>query len=302
MECPLLSRNSADTIRNRTMRPVIRGIYAGSPDNEYGDYRGELLSHVGSYCSYCEVPLTLSVDVEHKVAKGAIATWDNLWDNFLLACKSCNSAKGGKPNQGKGSTRITTTYAKDYVWPDGWSWPGNNDAKVGADPDPTITPTCSNFFTYQKKIDTTLDPGSTTARVWVYQNSTYSLNTTLYPRIQETIDLVKLNAFNVADPKISNQRVIRRTEAWDAATQAATIINAIPAGTTANAIYAIHDQVSDLARALGFWSVWMTVFKANSVPTAVIAEILIQNPRRNNNWNGTNIVFPGTDIARLTDW
>ncbi len=133
------------------MRPVKRqtlnrhGIL-GLSDSPYGMYRGLLLSDLGSYCSYCEIVLTHSVEVEHKVAKGAIATWDNLWDNFLLACKNCNASKGDKPNQGFGKGE--KTYAKNYIWPDGWDWP--SDEYVGTNPYSINISNASNFFTYKK--------------------------------------------------------------------------------------------------------------------------------------------------------
>lgn len=90
------------------MRPVIKGDCPREEDGSertytsYVNARGDLISRIGEYCSYCEMELDASLAVEHvlpKVPKGQKAV-DEIralsWDNFLLACPNCNSTKKQK--------------------------------------------------------------------------------------------------------------------------------------------------------------------------------------------------------------
>lgn len=71
---------------------------------EYGDAKGDLIHRIGDYCSFCEVwGASAALDVEHVQAKKyeengqyIYAHLEKEWDNFLLACKNCNSVKGTK--------------------------------------------------------------------------------------------------------------------------------------------------------------------------------------------------------------
>jgi uncharacterized protein (TIGR02646 family) len=82
------------------LRPVRRGK---SPilDNfkDYTDSKVDLISRIGSYCSYCERKIDTNLAVEHiEPKKGEYGKPDLIgrWDNFLLACVNCNSTKGSK--------------------------------------------------------------------------------------------------------------------------------------------------------------------------------------------------------------
>jgi len=73
--------------------------------NPYGSAKIDLINEIGCYCSYCErfVPMP-SLDIEHirgqKVKnQNGDYKYKNFiyrWDNFLLACKTCNAIKGSK--------------------------------------------------------------------------------------------------------------------------------------------------------------------------------------------------------------
>lgn len=97
------------------MRPVDRGpvpLLADGSEVVYRNYRkarDELMRRLGSYCSYCEMRASDSIDVEHVLPKAEVPELAAAWDNFLLACTSCNSAKSR--NQ-RGKTR------DGYFWPD----------------------------------------------------------------------------------------------------------------------------------------------------------------------------------------
>ncbi|HEY0835245.1 MAG TPA: HNH endonuclease [Azospirillum sp.] len=90
----------------------------------YQEARLGLTTAVGGYCSYCELPLTSSLAVEHKLPKFWFPDRMLNWDNFLLACPICNSIKNDKPNQKElPPSPLTTDKAADkigtlYGWPD----------------------------------------------------------------------------------------------------------------------------------------------------------------------------------------
>lgn len=57
-----------------------------------------LEARLGLYCSYCERHLKTGLEVEHIQPKKfpANAHLERAWNNFLLACKNCNTCKGTK--------------------------------------------------------------------------------------------------------------------------------------------------------------------------------------------------------------
>ena len=79
------------------MRPIERGpapqVYA-----RYEDAKQDLVNRLGLYCSYCERRIATLLAVEHIQPK-ALPPYAHLelgWENFLLGCVNCNSAKGDK--------------------------------------------------------------------------------------------------------------------------------------------------------------------------------------------------------------
>lgn len=81
------------------MRPVTRGASPITGDFEnYRDAFPELASRLGIYCSYCERRIPTQLAVEHVQPKGLpqYAHLAGRWDNFLLGCVNCNSAKGDR--------------------------------------------------------------------------------------------------------------------------------------------------------------------------------------------------------------
>jgi hypothetical protein len=88
------------------MRPVERGpaprVFAA-----YQEARNPLIERIGDYCSYCEVALHATVDVEHLRPKSLHPSLETEWSNFLLACTYCNSIKGDND-----------VAMEDFYWPD----------------------------------------------------------------------------------------------------------------------------------------------------------------------------------------
>jgi len=96
-----------------TMRPVERGDQpideSGKPIRftKYQEASPYLKERLGKYCSYCEMHLPAGLHVEHIQPKSHYPQQKLDWNNFLLACVHCNSAKGD-----------TDIIAREYYLPD----------------------------------------------------------------------------------------------------------------------------------------------------------------------------------------
>lgn len=99
------------------MRPIDKGETPKRNGQDivvkdYGDWRAHLIERIGYYCVYCNMPLSHSLNIEHVVAKapreGQPAGDFLAWENMLLACGPCNSAKGNKP------TDLDSLYLPEY--------------------------------------------------------------------------------------------------------------------------------------------------------------------------------------------
>lgn len=87
------------------MRPVEKGeaprIYT-----DYGQARHDLADIIGYYCSYCEMRVFNSIEVEHILPQNqGGAPLD--WSNFLLSCKYCNTIKSDHNDN-----------LENFLWPD----------------------------------------------------------------------------------------------------------------------------------------------------------------------------------------
>lgn len=78
------------------MRPVEKHPPVDQDYRRYQDALDDLLGQIGQYCSYCEMPIKNAPEVEHVQPIKQAPQLELDWDNFLLACKSCNTIKGHK--------------------------------------------------------------------------------------------------------------------------------------------------------------------------------------------------------------
>jgi Reovirus core-spike protein lambda-2 (L2) len=93
--------------------------------------RRDLITNIGQYCSYCEMPLGAALAVEHTLPKDWFPRASVEWANFLLACPICNSIKSNKPSINDGTAALqaagqTPPYTYEqiadgarslYLWP-----------------------------------------------------------------------------------------------------------------------------------------------------------------------------------------
>lgn len=99
----------------------------GKGGHNWGDARKALIQSIGQYCSYCGSPIYSHLHIEHVLPKSFFPQHAFAWNNFLLSCPTCNSAKGDDPNQATISNHVLSTdEAKDkvfnkpdidYLWP-----------------------------------------------------------------------------------------------------------------------------------------------------------------------------------------
>jgi uncharacterized protein (TIGR02646 family) len=226
------------------MRPVVRGKWPTDEQdreiqfNKYTEARGELIARMGEYCSYCETKINSDLAVEHirpKKPKGAmenISSRELDWNNFLLACKNCNSTKGNKE-----------VVLDDYFWPDrdntfralkyseGGIVSPSDDLDVGLKEKAQATITLTGLDKRPSN-----DPKASDRR-WEHRMETWNI----------AVDCE-------ADLKESDRRWKHRKEAWDLAVNC-------EADLKKDDIKKIRDRIIVTAKAMGFWSIWTTVFK-----------------------------------------
>jgi 5-methylcytosine-specific restriction endonuclease McrA len=111
-------RSQGDLTQQHLKR--IAGIYATA--------RGDLITNIGQYCSYCEMPLAASLAIEHKLPKNWFPRFSISWENFLLACPICNSIKHDRPTLAEAAATLKLTDPDSpglpdaaqrlFVWPD----------------------------------------------------------------------------------------------------------------------------------------------------------------------------------------
>ena len=94
------------------MKPVSKGN-APKLYSKYADAKPDLIAQIGQQCSYCEAPGSpQTLHVEHIYPKDPHRERETMWDNFLIACGTCNSYK----NIHLGSRR-RRGLEKRYLWP-----------------------------------------------------------------------------------------------------------------------------------------------------------------------------------------
>ncbi len=95
------------------MRPVNKDLFTTNHARyePYGDAKDDLILALGAFCSYCERQgFSSALDVEHIDDKNTHPNQKFDWNNFLLACKNCNSIKGKKSVGGSLMPHIDNTF------------------------------------------------------------------------------------------------------------------------------------------------------------------------------------------------
>lgn len=318
----MFSRNESEKLGylgegGRDMRPLIKTYVKQYNQNDYDVMRHYLLDQIGSYCSYCEAPISMDSAVEHKVPKSeekGFSEYQTDWCNLLLACQSCNSSKGATPNKHDvpGGESMG-----DYEWfkktMDLWFWPDRTLNQEGKDimlVHPSYALVELVYQTYSQRqlaqkgwIKPIRNSRSWAKkkykRVWVIPRESFISQ---YPkekadsireRVKRTIAGLNLNAYNPEDRTFNNRRVHNRTQAFfDAQHALQQFIDLLKGFQSRDSIYLDDgyqpeikiaiDSIRTAAQSTGFWTVWFSVFRHTlDDPSDPVLQGLSKEDRKN---------------------
>jgi hypothetical protein len=256
---------------------------------------------IGYYCSFCEMPITVSQAVTSKytrVLKRMPTVQD--WDGLLLACDYCQVHR-----------TADVSNLGDYLWPD---------------TDATFSLGASSPFIYTMRDVTYVvvnDDGNrvtSTKPLVIVSANPLSPNVT---KAKRTIDLFQLNTpfydvsnntFTIANADLQamvDPRVDLRTKAWGAAAIAVTSLR--QAKTFDSDIYfeSVVKLAAGLAQASGFWSGWMMAIWTGFADQNLVKRMLLEIDKRDGYQVGGFqtvpdggsppwTIFTGTAVNRLT--
>lgn len=223
------------------MRPVNRGATPernGVPRTvaDYKDWRFDLIKRLGPYCSYCEMILPDSPQVEHVSPKSNTAFPARLlsWENMLLACGPCNRAKSD--TECPTTTHLLPDYHNTYL----------------------------AFDSAQQNVlapDQTIEPGS-----FIIPHP--ALTGVPLKKAQATIALCGLDKIEVTD-RASDLRWRYRWEATDLAKRERQKWDRVPISFKGDFL----DSLIFVAKGKGFFSAWFRAFDdVPEVKAALIKE------------------------------
>jgi len=274
-----------------------------------------LTQNLGPFCSYCEIPLSGLLEVEHCAPKANYPTYSIEWENFLLACGACNNVKRDNPSRAIATAwteKVNPTEAElydqirewHYFFPDTASasytempvslqyldtsvappqWKTFND-KIAANPNNFIV---SQDVTNRSVIARLFDHAGVSHDFQV-QAVVISKTSGLDPDIaQEMIDLCGLNICKDITSTY-DRRVMNRTIAWFTALKALNNLHQATGNQGHQKI--LWDMTKMIAVASGFYSVWLkllVIIFNNNVGSAFVTQ--------------TNVIgqFPGTNKKDL---
>lgn len=319
------------------MRPVNKQQIAQYNNADYDVLRTYLLEQLGSYCSYCEAPISNDSAVEHKVPQSAnrgFPAYNTQWRNLLVACQSCNSAKSASPdknNVGNPGTSEQWYLAtlNSWVWPDRNPVMGNQTAPPVDEIYRLLTISYANLSQNQlialnavraSSVQTTKTWATTQyQRAWVLPNTTYiGGNGVLLARVQTMLQGLNLNLYDSSSLTFNNRRVNNRTAAYQAAQAALIRLQAVVNANGGNIAHAsvvlMIQAIRQSIIATGFWTTWFTILRAaldnpangtywHGVSQAnrknLLTYLLIYYIPAERSGRATDLIFPGTDYNRL---
>jgi hypothetical protein len=260
------------------MRPVLKPqspraprlqTAAGATRSPGDVVRTALQDTIGTYCSFCEMPVFVEEGIASRRARTLTATPTLAdWDDLLLVCDWCRYYRRGDVHD-----------PSAYLWPD-------TDATFCIDD--------TSPFLYSLRpiryVVTDADSNvlQTTTRPLAFVAPNPARND---PRAQKTIDLFQLNTpfhdaasdtFSVsASETLVDRRVHLRTEAWGLAEKSIRALRKAREDEDPSSYAALAPLVASLAQATGFWSVWMTALWEAFHDRKLIRDVLLEIDDRN---------------------
>jgi hypothetical protein len=306
------------------VRPVFKPAITQYNNDDYEVLRTYLFRTLGPYCSYCEAPISNDSAVEHKVPKNTkkgFPAQATEWRNLLIACQSCNSAKGTRPY----ALKTYTATSAAWVWPDKTA-PMPNQPSLPEDESYLSFGFSDNSYSQVELADlelVRLEDGKTKpwanakhSMLWVVPSS--SISDAVRTRVLATIQGLNLNFYNSDNQSYNDRRVINRLAAFNSAHSALTNLENVfeHHGRDINAagVTYIIQAIRHTIVASGFFSVWFRVFRKSlsnpaagsywyNIPVAdrlfLFEALLLYYFPEESPTGARRLIFPGTDVDRL---
>jgi 5-methylcytosine-specific restriction endonuclease McrA len=268
----------------------LESLAAGKPS--WGSARRALIGAIGQYCSFCGSAVFSILAIEHKLPKNTFPSQAFRYRNFLLACSSCNSAKGNRPNQATAPghplataaaiNAITNRGALNYYWSD-FDWA---TMALPAQPFPfTVELKWMSVAGSQITFDATIEPHTQRKLLDRFKKGTLSMDRGLYfdddnnkaffgaaigprdgisdPQKAAVNAMIDLTSQNLVVPvsKSSNtidRRIETRTKAYFTAAIVKEQLDL--AAVTPGLLAPVLAQARTTITNTGHWLVWLTVF------------------------------------------
>ena len=239
-----------------------------------------LAAAVGSFCRYDETSVPGPLEVEHVANKAFYPTLMTTWDNFLLACGPCNTAKGDDPTRAvaavnppppaldpaTGTDLQFSAKIRDlYAWPDSYNgtfqyfW---TDFQISLDNGATWQQmTYADAANLDQNYLVSQDLNTRVVRADVWHNGALRANAMVYvvvqPWEQNLVEMCNLNALgNTSGNKTYDRRMYNRTLAWFSILEIMRPLMTIDNEDTFLLLWPIIQYSS---ASTGFWSLWVTL-------------------------------------------
>jgi hypothetical protein len=275
-----------------------------------------LTTRLGPFCSFCESPVTGLLEVEHIAPKAEYPTYSVIWENFLLACSACNTAKSNIPSRSTVRAWLNNNAPTErqyydeitkrhYIWPDQDADAYNLfsvDLYYQSAKDSTwkqLTPQNSVDFE-NIHLGTDINHRTVRAKITIRQKKYLTRNVEVRlsanddKHAKEMIELCKLNYLGNTGSTY-DRRVVNRTEAWFKALKILKPLSEPSIVGNQTVFDALWSGILTSAASVGFYSVWITILQRLNWSDPSGNDLL---GRFINETNTPNL-FPGTDTANV---
>jgi 5-methylcytosine-specific restriction endonuclease McrA len=269
-----------------------------------------LTEELGSFCSFCETPVRGLLEVEHCVPKSEYPSFALGWENFLLACSPCNTAKGNVPSRsavrGWSQTRFTNEQgfyseirSRHYVWADigGTSYIWLPLVLEWFDPASGVWAVLpmgeaahlDNELVFcdiaKREVQAKIHDASSRTQIQRIVRTQLSPASPAATRGHEMLQLCALND-NGNLRSTYDRRVLNRTAAWFLCLEALKTHKAANDAVMQSATWKLLLQNS---AAVGFYSVWLSIIRFHDMGLA--KKFVIDSNQK--------LYYPGTDTRYL---
>ena len=284
---------------------------------KYGNARGALITNFGEYCGYCGMPVLDSMlEIEHCLPKSVFPSLMLTYENFFLACHTCNGNKGQNPTylisaqwadkhikKNPNIQEIILGGIQRQMWPTSglYAWAGFPPYLLNIANKTPINSTQSLDLN-NTLVDVT--ENIVTARILGYVNpvkiaacmATHFTSTQQQEQEDNFMAYIKLNEFKAND--YSDRRVTNRTVTWLKVLFALKRLEIAKEGTPEWEV--ILEIIFLTARTAGFFEIWSWIFWEISPPGKSKPALVYQRFRDDStDKKKPALYFPGTNKGDL---